>query len=313
MFNFKEAFTYIFKEKDWHLKFLLPFLLQLIFVVPSVLLTYAEPNASLNLNTSRVNYRAFNAADAISMLYFVFILIAVVPYTVINAWYMYENTQAGIFNRATVAIWKNKLEDTLKKAAKYLLTSFAYGFLGLLILLVVGGVVCAVVFGILILARSMMTTGGNTNDIFAFLTTGVGAIFLCLFFIVFVIFYILFYVWMTVGSLRLVATNTLSEGLKLQENWRIAWRHKGKFFVLLLWIFLISMFLVILLSIVTVPVSIMAIRMPMVNVGFQLVIQVITALLTTYGSLFVLPRLLGQLFRKIVKEDESLKYIDIRE
>jgi len=316
MFNFKEAFTYLFKEKDWHFKFLLPFLLQLLIVIPSLTLGLMQPQTPgvYSFNTlGHMSYRYSSTSGFFGLFVSCIFLISFIPYIIVNFWYLYENIQAGIFNRQTKAIWKNDFNDTIKKVGKYALNNIVYSFVITFAIIIIFGFFCVIGLALLVLMTAILQNGNTniSNDITAFLTSGFGLLFFCIIGVIFVIFYFISYTWMMTGSLRLIATNTFSEGVMLQENWHIAWKHKWKFVKLLLVVF--CAILIFLAPYITLEllVRFLSFGSTFLNFIFEMLLQILVSAITVYAAYFVYPRLLGQLFRKIVQEEHSLKFIKL--
>lgn len=310
MFNFKDAFLYIFKEKNWGAKFIIPLVLYLIVVLPSVLISFIEPESASTLNSLRAT-RVSTTSDTLALVISCVVLIGIIPYLVVNFWYMYENTQSGISMRETTAIWRNPLSDTLKKVTKYFLVSLVYGLIASIVALVLLGIACGIFFVATAAAGSVFQNGVDINNFLVFLTSGLGLFLICFFGMIFIVLYAVFFIWSTFGSLRLIGTNTLSEGLKLEENWRIAWRHKWKFVLLFGLVLIFSTMLGMISGISGIFTELFTQNFPLIGFVAQLVLQIVIALITTYATIFVYPRLLGQLFRKIVSEEPALEHIKL--
>ncbi len=323
MFNFNEALTYIFKEKHWGYKFLIPFGLQLLIVIPSLLITLTNGAAQNNyLNTNNYmmgynmgynySYNAYNTSNSVfSLLFLCIFCFSFIPYIVVNLWYMYENTQAGIQNRETKPIWKNNLTDTLKKSGKYFLVSLFYGFIALIVILLLLGIFCVGMVALTAVGYSSLQASSLQNNIAFFLTSGVGIALLCSLLFVGIALYVIFYLAFTPAVLRLIGSNTFAEGLKVRESWRIGWKYKWRFIYLLCLMFIFAFIFGIFSALGGVVTDFLGQGSTLLNFIFQTLYQIVVAAITTYFAYFVYTRLIGQLFRNIVQDEESLKFIKL--
>ncbi len=322
MDKLKDSLNYIFKEKDWVLKLLLPILLLFIFTVPSLLLTTIT-DSTTNRNTPPVEdyFESFiydysysyssqpSLVDGVTILISCLTIFFIVPMIIIQGWYMYENTQSGVFLRKTTAIWKNNFGDTLKKISKYFIVSFVYGFIFLTIFgLIFGAGLC-----VLLLILALFTSGNYSfdfNSTTALLGSGMFLTLMCLALIMFVILLGFFYLIYTPAILRLIATNTLSESFKFGENWAIGKKHAGE----ILGIYLVSLIggaLVGGLSGILSFGSIFFVATPAIFVVITLVSNYVTLVIATFFSYFFLPRYMGLVYRDIINSEDSLKFIKL--
>lgn len=310
MFNFKDAFIYIFKEKSWGYKFALPIVLYLVMILPTVVLTFLEPTTPTYVNNFNTTRRSMSSYDMTALIASGIMLIGMIPYIIVSLWYMYENTQSGIFNRSTVAIWRNPFKDTLKKVTKYGIVSSVYSLITFTALLLIIGVMAGIfIAGLLVFSAA--SGGARPDNFLVFLTSGLGLFLICFFGIIFLIITTLVFLWTTSGSLRLFATNTISEGLKLEENWKIAWRHKSKFIAIFAFLMIFTMVLSFLGGIGGAITGVLTMALPLVGLLSNIVFQIVLGVITVYATSFIYPRLLGQMYRQVIKEEEALKNITL--
>ncbi len=331
MFNFKEAFSYLFKEKSWGLKFGIIYVANLIVMVPMSIYSLVQ-NAKLstlgNLKTTSLSNLSTNpywntsttsADSSVALLFMCFVLIMIIPFIIVSYWYLYENIQAGIQKRHTKGIWENKFEDTLKKVAKYFVVKLVYGLIiGLVVILIVG-----IIFG-LFCCISMLFTGlasGNystnssrdLNALFGTGFVGMSVVLVCCTVIFTLVLSVFAYLLETPAILRLVGTNTLNEGLKFGENWELAKKHKGTFLTLLGLCIVYAIIIGGITLISTLIAQRVYLSAPAFGILIEIVAQSVFAIATTYFGYFVYTRLLGQAFRGIVKKEASLKHVNIGE
>lgn len=213
--SFIESLTYIFKEKNWVSKvgfFLFIVTLQILVSASFSFLGYEE------YNTTTGDVR-------MSILFLPAFCVAIVVFIVSAVslmFYQYENIQAAIQNRETNAIWSYDLWDTIKKLGKYFLASFA------LVIPFIVFFIFAIFLGFLVMGLTAI--GGPLVILGVMLFCG-----LMLLLIPIGVYYVYFF--MVPSLLRLIATNTFSEALKISENFDLGrkyWRHFGVLFLMAL-------------------------------------------------------------------------------
>lgn len=323
MDKLKDSLNFIFKERDWVLKLLLPIMVLFLFTVPSILLTTITTSTTtrtpisidmfmndFTYNYSYSNsYNNFDTSDVLTLVIGLVTILLIIPTAIIQVWYTYENIQSGIFVRKTTAIWKNKFEDTLKKTAKYFLVSLVYGMIfGALLLFI--GLIFFCCFALLVGVLSVGAYNSFDSTYAILFGTAGGLIFLCIGLVVLVVLLGLFYIVYMPAVLRLIATNTLSEAFRFKENWNIGKRHAGE----ILGIYLVSLVGGIIIGIISGVLSIGSfffVSMPAINLIVNLVTNYILLVISTFFTLFFLNRYTGLVFRDIIASDETLKDIKL--
>jgi len=323
MFNFRDAFTYIFKEKDWPLKLGLPILVQLLVVIPSAIYSFLNLDSSdSSFYSNSYNYLPATATrnpglETMALAFSCFILLTIIPTIIISLWYAYENTQAGIQLRSTKAIWSNNFSDTLKKVGKYFIVNLAYS----IVILIIFAIFAAIFFGLFCAGAALLgSLGANANaGLSSFQNTGkldpslfagagiIGVLLLCCFGIVALVVSIVAYLFIMPAMLRLIGTNTLGEGLKFGENWEIGKKYKGDFLGLLGIVILFAFIYGVINGFLSLFAGIFMVAAPGVGLVVSVIVQTITSIGVVYFSSFVYTRLSGQMFRHIAQKEPLLK------
>src|SRR5260221_2011313 len=302
MFNFKEALGYLFKEKNWGVKFLIIYIAQALVTVPSSIMSLIQSSATANsvgslpqimnlLDSNSNGSNSLNYFDTVSkynpqlmtnaaMVFLIYFLIILIPYILVIFWYNYETIQAGIQDRQTKPIWKENIVSLLKKDGKYFLVSLIYG-------LVLLAVIFVIVFTVGIIGSAFLglTAGAfsSTKGVLATSILGFGSLFVlvcCCLSIVILVLSIIYYLFIMPTLLRLIGSNTFSEAFKISENWHIGQKYKSQFLsvfgIIFLFAFGIGFFSGILNAVAR---AIYNIR-PFFGITFEILIQLIfTALL----------------------------------
>jgi hypothetical protein len=290
--NIKESFTYLFKEKNWVLKFLPIYLFTLLNLGVSLLLTNALSSAQFFISG---HYEKQIVYDPSLWIYIVISLILLVPTILLSSWYHYENMQAGMQDRETNAIWKNP-GDSLKKSLKYIAANFVYGFLLALILIVM--IVAFVAFFYAI--RSVFWPNSSQATLGA-VTLVLVCVWTCVFIFV-VVIASLIGIFIQIAQMKLVSTNTFKEAFNFKQIGYI-YKKYFVFFLALLGAVLVYAFVV---GVPTVIFDVFARffnNIPVVKAAISFVFYALLTLFTTYIALFVYPRILGQMWRWIQSKE----------
>lgn len=316
MLNFGDAFGFLFKEKNWLLKFLIPLIPIIISMLPITILSViagnnVETNAlyfkNLPKNGLEFDWRLgnhYSILDSSPLVIFaiVFSIIVGVFSAVIGLWYQYEITQSGIEKRETKPIWKESIFDILKKAGKSFLLTLLYWIVPLIIVL---GVACCIA---MVAGFGLVEKIGSLNSmpslygLFEFTVIGSIAV-ICISCVIAICLGIYQLLVVQPASLKLIATNTFSEGLKMGHAFKIGTKYFGQFFLATVFIMLISLLLTFPLSlassIMQLGIQNQAIQIFVVS-GFSVLTTIVSLYLTFFAS-----RLVGGLYRAILEKEKE--------
>ncbi len=309
MDKIKDSLTFLFKEKNWALKMLLPFALTLLISLPSIF----TDNSTLSFNSNgylRSSYNTNSATALFSAIVSCIVCLLVIPTLIVGSWHTYESTQSGIQKRATTTLWGANFADKLKRSLKYLLASTIYGLvIGTIVALIAGVFLIA----IMLLSGGAFSTNGlsslnNLNGIYLLLVCFFGILFLAILAVLAVLSYFI----VTPGLLRLVATNTFSEAFKLKDNWDLAMRHKPELLGLLLVSIATGFVVGILGGVGGAIAGVFSLVSPILFTFAMFVVNYVSTVISTYYSFFFYPRFSGLVFRDIIESDSSLSYISTK-
>lgn len=311
MDKIKDSLTYLFKEKDWIVKYTIPFVFVLIIMIlSSINQANTLNNLSLNLSEYYKTYRNFNS---VGTLLSCLMCLTVIPYLLVSGWYAYENIQSGIQKRATISLFTGNFGDKLKKSLKYIALNLIFGLiLGVIVfgIMMAFGMIVAVIMG------GVVSISGTANTLQSYSSLGTAYLILiccitCLSLLFAIAIIILSCLLILPSYLRLIATNTFSEAFKFGDNWRIVKNNLGKFAGIILVIF-ISAILLIILSLGITFISSLFIQQPIITLVINLIGGFIYSILSTYIGFFFLPRFLGLVYRNIVEKEPSLSYVPLK-
>ncbi len=279
MYDFKNAFSYIFKEKNWPLKV---GIITTMMIIYQIIMVFAEvigktPRYSSFYGTTTEQYNELGLV----------VLCLAVPYFLIwimvSYWYSYEIIQATLVSTETKLIFKEAPMTVVKKAGKLLLVDFLLSvpFLCLWLILLILNVV-----GIVLTVE---------NGAFIVLEIIIAIVSFVITLISFVVFMLTYYS----SYLRLLATNTFGEGIKYVENFKFGWKNKYDFGGL----FIISILLSIVVGFIAwVPQIVVEL---LVNKGDvkEILIFLVTlpgTIASVYVGTFVLDRITAEVYKNIV-------------
>jgi len=306
-----DALTFIFKEKNWVVKFLIPFsIILIIFVLSSISALSELSNPSFINSADYYNY-AFAIGTIISLMVTLLLCILIIPLVILESWYYYESAQSGIQKRETVNLFGSNFGDNIKRSFKYLLVSLIYGT----IILSIGSIVL-VVLGLTIAILESGSTSFRQFGILGMFQSGGPEVILlilisCFILVGFTIFFTLAFLTIIPSYLRLFATNTFSEAFKIKDNWRLVMKYKAEF----LGILVVSLLGALTISLISGGFDFTAgifASVPVLSFLVTLFGSIISAILTTYYSFFVLPRFMGLVYRDIIHKEPSLSYIPVK-
>lgn len=297
MGKYTKAFTYLFKEKNWGWKLLIPLVGQLIVTAVSFLVS--APSAVNNNVTYKSSIYASNFAGVWAIgtciLYAVIFVIAL-----IDMFYTYENSQAAIEKRETKGIWQYKFDVLLKRVGKLYLVNLVYGLLPALF---IGCFVVAMVLFLVPTSTSISMVNPvqygsriNTSGI-----TGLYIVLLCFGVAVLMVLAFIWQYFVTLpAQLRLFETNTFGEAFKFSRNFKIAKENANEILKLFL-LNLLIVFVAILVFIPFIVVASLALVIPVVGWLFFALIMGLFGSVAVYYQQFVLPYMTGTLWREIKK------------
>jgi len=312
MDNIKDAFTFLFKEKNWFLKILVPFIFMILIVLPSILSSGTLRSTNLT-DYSIYNSYAYSSVNILNMFLSCLICFIIIPFLGIVGWYTYESTQSGIQKRATKALWHGDIGDKLKKASKYITASLIYG-LGI-------GVIYTVLF-LIFVTIIIILTGGDMSFTDGIMVgrEGLGIIYLlaicaisCVFFFVILTISIITFMIYMPALLRLIATNTFADAFKIQENWNIAMRYKGQFLSIYLLNFVMGIVLVVISFGVGIAGAMFLFSAPLITLCINFVGYFGYMIIATHYAYFVYPRFAGLVYREVIQSETSLSYVSLEE
>ncbi|MFS8130565.1 MAG: hypothetical protein ACMG57_01160, partial [Candidatus Dojkabacteria bacterium] len=217
-FKLKEAWTYLFKEKQWGLKLLLPVVPAVVFGLIAapifIIFTLLVFNAD-----AKPTGNAFTAAGALGTILLlclccVIVLFAVVQ-SIISYWYQYEYTQIALEDRESVLLTKPSKMDVIKKAVKLALVNLIYN------------IPTSILLGFFY--ALFIVTGGvrQTKYVYGVMNTGslsaIGILLLCIVMLiaVFIVLPYNFYIVQT-AKVVLIRTNTFREAFRVRTIMGIA-------------------------------------------------------------------------------------------
>ncbi len=295
-----KAFTSLFKERRWWVKF------GIIFSISYLAIALSLITGVMDLGKNANSIKSYTTLELTTTLLIGLVaLIVSIILVVFSLWYNYENTQAAIQNRQTKLIWEYSFSDSVKKTAKYGVASIVYGLISFVISMVVIGIP---VFATIILMGFIYDSATVSKEYGVII--GLGFILLCCIFTVVVLGLMAFvYALTTPGYLRLVASNTFSEAFHFRSNLRIGKKYFGYFIAAILILLVFSFVLGFATSIFSAVSTAVSLTNPVFGLILQLIIQIPATIVTTYLSYFVFPKILGNIYRGIISKEDELKFL----
>ncbi len=293
MFNFKEAFTYIFKERKWGVKFLISYISTAILAL-EIIFGLVSTAGSGPSNPNDTIFTAFLMCCAILSI----AIFGVIFFAFAQGWYQYENIEAGMENRPTTGIWRVNKEELLKKVGKIWIFYFIFGVISYICLIFIN-ILVSIIFDILTRIHiyyysSTETYNLITNEIMYMV-------------IVLMIFTYMIINW---GILRFIWKKSFREGFNLKAIFKTI-KNYYKHFLTLTGIFALfygisavafflnGKFITFLID-----------RFPRYDSSpayIGLITGLIILMFLDYLFVFVFPRLQGQAFRDILKKEDFNK------
>jgi len=288
-FKLKEAWTYLFKEKQWGLKLLLPVVPAVIFgliaapifIIATLLVFNADSKPSADL---------FAAAGVLGSVLLLCLCCVVAVFAIVQSiityWYQYEYTQVALEDRESVVIIKPSKMDVIKRAVKLALVNLIYN------------IPTSIVVGFFY--ALFIVTGGvrQTRYVYGMMNTGslsaVGVLLFCLVMLI-VIFIVVpynFYIVQT-AKVRLIRTNTFREAFRIRTIIESA-RKNFKTLSIFLGVLLLYVLVYIVVSMV---ISILSV-IPFVGlclIPFNIVLSIAVG----FFSIFVYPYMLGKAYKEV--------------
>jgi hypothetical protein len=287
----KESISYIFKQKNWKSLIFPPLIL--IYLVNVSYFFFSDAIGSEN---SHDYSDGFNILVAISI---VLIVLLAVPTIIYTYWYYYESLQANLFKREIRNLVDNRFNDTIRKVLKYIALSLVYG--AFLIPFILGLFFCLILF-----ISFFGTALGSDYRVDSLSYSSDGVLFLATIFfgiiLVLITAYVSFIV-LTPAILRLVYTNTFTEGINFKANWYITNKYIGKlsrFFLInlgfnLVWFipsFLVGLVYPKILN-----------ESEILAVIFIIIVMVPITTLSGFYNLYTFPYLLSIMYREIISKE----------
>lgn len=316
MLNFGDAFGFLFKEKNWFLKFLIPLSLILISALPLTVVTLIEskptdianviktvPNG-IEVNWNLVLSSQKSELSPLMLVTIIFSCITGIISLIFMLWYQYDITQSGIEKRESTAIWKEPFLDVIKKAAKTIILAILYWIFPVTLALCI---VCfAGIVGLSGLAGGLSNFSSLQNSFSKLLEASllVVAIFLCIGCVLAVIMGLYQILIVQPAMLILTKTNTFGEGLKLGKAFRIGRKYFFHFLLAYAIIVIVTIVMLLPLNIGTNVASFVFAKSKPMEVLTVSVITIFTSIVSLYLSFFQF-RLLGGLFREILKREDK--------
>ncbi len=316
MLNFGDAFGFLFKEKNWFLKFLIPLSLVLISVLPLTVVTLIEskpadisniiktvPNG-IEVNWNLVLNSQKSEQSPLMIITIIFTCITGIISLVFMLWYQYEITQSGIEKRESTAIWKEPFIDVVKKAAKTLLLAILYWIIPVSI--------AACIFCFAAVAGLAGLAGGVSSfttlqDSFSKLLEAsilIAGLFLCLGCVLVVVMGLYQILIVQPAMLILTKTNTFGEGLKLGRAFNIGRKYFLQFVLAYAIIIIVTIIMLLPLNIGTNIASYIFAKSKALEVFTVSIITIFSSIISLYLSFFQF-RLIGGLFREITKKEDK--------
>lgn len=206
-----ESLTYIFKEAGTFKKLIIAFGLYLPFFILNLLLSLSTPS----LNYSR--YSGYGETSPLILPLVCLMFIGLIVYLFANYWFFYENAKAVFEKRETNDLTKYNFNFSLKRAGKLTLLELIYS------LIIFIFVFCIACFFGLIVSLGASSAANNIDVMLSGVTFGFLGL-ICL-----AIPLALTYQYLIVdpARMRLIYTNTFSEGLKVKENISLVTKNFG--------------------------------------------------------------------------------------
>lgn len=202
MFSFKDSFKFIFKEKNSFLKLFIPLSTVTVYYI-------------LTFSIESLGKASEESAAALVMLCLLCVYIFVlITYLFITLWNTYEVMQAAIYERETKLVWQYSMLESLKRVGSYMLLSL---ILSLPILISL--------FGIVIIGIGFYIVSEILGIMFVLFTLLIWLLLIVVYSQIFVI----------PSTLRLAATNSISQALEFKTNLNIGtkyWKEFAKIFLI---------------------------------------------------------------------------------
>ncbi|MEO6728496.1 MAG: DUF4013 domain-containing protein [Candidatus Dojkabacteria bacterium] len=289
-FKLKQSWLYLFKEKNWIQKLLIPIVPGVVFVillglvtVPALFLTAFADSPSTASKLSNLG----GVVGPVVLLCFCCVLVVYsIIMSVISTWYQYEYTQVTLENRESNLITKQNKMDVIKKAGKLLLVNAIYN--------IPTFVIVGLLYVVMLLAGTVRPNSymyGYTPS--SSLSSG-GLLVSCLLFfiIIFVVVPYNFYFVQT-AKVRLIKTNTFREAFRIRTILETVKKNFKRLSVFLgiLFVYIVGY------GVISFGLSILGV-IPLIGlclIPFQIVLSVAI----WYFGIFVYPYMVGLVYKEI--------------
>lgn len=271
MYSLTQSFSFVLKEKNTFLKILIP-------------LTIATLYSASNTLYTVLGFK--EDGEEITILFFpllLLFLIFVFLNAAISLWYSYENIQTGMYERESRGIWQDPFWDTIKKISKLFTLNLILAIPIILVLTPI--VILCIVLLVVLLPLGILVTGvlGLLSMIGLFMYSAL---------------------FMLPSQLRMISTNTFSDGLRASENYAIGRKYWKEFLVATLIVFGISFALGFVIGFISGFITAIA------GSSFDPVGVIISAIATypltlfsMYVTAFMIPHLFGTLYGNIMQQE----------
>lgn len=283
-FNIKEAWTFLFKEKQWGVKLLVPMAPAIIFGIVAAALFIPATFIVFPASSARVNSDIFAAAGVLGSLLLLCLccvaVIFVIVQAIISNWYQYEVTEASLKNRESNLITKENKMDVIKKAGKLFLVNTIYN--------IPTGIVVGIMYAL------FFVIGAGTANVRGSGASAVGLIVICCLMLVVILFVVPFNFFIVqTAKVRLIETSTFREAFRIRTIFETV---KTNFNRLSLFLGVLIAFVVgyIVISFIF---SILGI-IPLVNLCL-IPFQIALGLLSWFFGIFAYPYMTGKVYKEV--------------
>ncbi|MEP7104072.1 MAG: DUF4013 domain-containing protein [Candidatus Dojkabacteria bacterium] len=289
-FKVNEAWTYLFKEKQWGWKLFIPLILMGLLVAVILLLGIPLVVSAVGASSGKSNTEVFGGIFLIALLcmcclLFVYVIVA----SIVNLWYNYEYTQISLEGRESTLIYKSKFIDVLKRAGKLYLVNFIYN--------IPTSILVSLFYVMFILAGGTagLATSSKLGTLKSAPTFSAAAILiLCMIFLI-VIFIVLpynFYIVQT-ARVQLIKTNTFSKAFQLSTIFSIIKKNFYKLSMFLGILFLYGLAYIMLNFVLGLLSIIPLVGLCLIPANFLL------SILVVFFTMFVYPYMVGSVYKDL--------------
>lgn len=299
MLNIGDSVSFLFKEKNWLLKFGIIFFLSFLVNACGVIMDMVGNNSATyqpDPNQALLLLGLFGASLLLTLIY-----------SVIGIWYTYEVVQSGIQKRATKLIWEYSFADVIKKISKYFLASIVYGIIIFVFIVII--VVIPLLAGLVLLAFLNSLTGPDGLRVATAALPAIALVLTCVAILAMLVIGSLIYMFTMPAYLRLIATNTFAEAFNFKSNFRIGRKYFWYFLAAILVIMVTAFAMGLGIGVLEVLASLVAGSNQLLQGITQLLIQIPFTMVVTYLAFFVYTRMIGNLYRNIITKESELKFL----